>query len=178
MRQLAAHIDSNFTQPQFWEAGIKSTTMLGPVAYCILSIPRLDISGNSSEDIIDPTIILRESTRLALLVVMALLKQGFSLIADELHSLLEQLSTIAPLLASISCFPGLRLWVHLVHACALENPLSESTLAEICFTMRSLDILSGKQAFCEAEKVTWIHCLLDERAKSVEEQIDHYVTKR
>ena len=175
LRQLAARINNNSTQPQFWDSGIKSTKILGPVAHCILSIPRLDITISSSRDIVNPTIALREATRLALLVLMALLKRAFSLIADELHSLLEKLWTVTPLLATISCFPGLRLWISFVHACAIEEPISELQLANIHRAMRELDISRGSQAFCEAEKVIWIHCLLDDRARPVQEQIDRYL---
>ncbi|PVH83816.1 hypothetical protein DL98DRAFT_104439 [Cadophora sp. DSE1049] len=174
-RQLATYIDKYSTQPQFWEAGIKSTTMLGPVAHCILSVPRLDVFRPHSDTKANPTMLLRECVRLALLILMALMKRAFSLIADELNVLLDKLLDLTREMADISYFPGLRLWIYLVNACAREDPISQLHLGELCRTMTELQISNSEQAVRVAKNVVWIHCLMDERAESVKDQIDQYL---
>jgi hypothetical protein len=174
--QLASYVNRHAQQPQFWKAGVKATRLVGPTAYCVLFIPRLDPQSYLDDDGSCLVLPLQEIVRLALLILLATLKRNFSLIADELGLFLERFSVIAPLMVGCSFFPELRLWAYLVAACAREGTIPQIQMSEIRRAMRDLRIQTSEDAVTVAKDIIWIHCLLDREIERVKEQIDHHFT--
>lgn len=170
MGQLSSYVNRHAQQSQFWKAGVESTKLLGPEAHFILSIPRLDHLDDDKSCLL----LLQETVRLALLILLAALKRSFSLVADELGLFLERFVAMAPLMVGVLFFPELRLWAHLVASCAREDPIPQSQISEIRRAMRDLRIQKGHDAVIVAKSIIWIHYLLDGQLESVKEQIDQH----
>ncbi len=177
MAQLASYVNRHATQePEFWKSGVKSMRLVGPAAHCILSIPRLDLFRYLDDDESDSSLLLLEILRLALLILLATLKNAFSLVGDELGHLLQQFSTLAPLMVNLSSFPELRLWACLIDACAREDPIPQLQMSEIRRAMRDLQIWKSEDAVTVAKGVIWIPFLLDGEIERVKGQIDQHST--
>jgi hypothetical protein len=174
--QLASYVNRHAQQPQFWKAGVKATTLVGPAAHCVLFIPRLNLLSYLDNAGSCLVLLLQELVRLALLILLATLKKNFSLIADELGLFLERFSVITPLIAGCSFFPELRLWAYLVAACAGEDTIPQIQMSEIRQAMRDLQIKKSEDAVTVAKNIFWIHSLLDREIERVKEQIDQHFT--
>ena len=90
--QIANVINYKASDLKFWRDGINGTRLIGIHSHCLLSLSRMPDPENSTN--ISPPVLLRESTRLALLIVLAKLKLVFALVADEIETLEHGLATI------------------------------------------------------------------------------------
>jgi hypothetical protein len=150
-----------------------STNLLGPAAHCLLSIPRLDLSTNHGDHQSFSLLLLQETIRLALFILMASLKEGFSLGSDELKLFLDRFSAITPLITGIGLFPELRLWVYVVVSCARKDRVPPPQILEIRRAMNDWSIQKAEDAVMVVKGIIWIPCLLDGGIERVTEQINH-----
>jgi hypothetical protein len=172
MAHLASYVNRNAQQPQFWEAGMASTNLLGPTAHFLLSIPRLDLSMHYGDHQSISPLLLQETVRLALFILMEFLKEGFSLGSDELKLFLDRFSAITPLITGIGLFPELRLWAYVLVSCARKDRIPPPQILEIRQAMRDLSIQKAEDAVTVARGIIWIPCLLDAGIERVTKQIN------
>jgi len=172
MARLASYINQHAHQPHFWEAGMASTKLLGPTAHYLLSISRLDFSTNDQDHPSYSALLLSETIRVALFILMAILKEGFTLPADELDLFLDRFSAITPLVPSLSLSPVFRLWAFVLVSCARKDRISLPQILEMRRAMKDLSIHRVDDAVVAARKIIWIPSLLDRNIERVKEQLD------
>jgi hypothetical protein len=173
MAHLASYVNKHAQQPQFWEAGMISTSLLGPTAHCLLSIPRLDLSMHHKDHQSISPLLLQETIRLALFILMASLKEGFSLGSDELTFFLDRYLAMTPLITAIGLYPEFRLWTYFLVSCARKDCVPPPQILEIRRAMSDLSIQKAEDAVMVVKGIIWIPCLLDGGIERVTEQINH-----
>ncbi|OQV01780.1 Fungal specific transcription factor domain-containing protein [Cladophialophora immunda] len=170
--QLAAFVNENGGDPSFWKDGARAAKRITPVLHFVLSLRRLTDTDSPSD--ISSEAVLRELVRLALLILVASVKQAFSLIADELTILLQRFSALvstAPFIGA--CFPELSLWAIIMVASLRLNQYNGLHAGATVNVMRAMRIKSGKAAVDVAKGLIWIDELMEMRAPNVIVAIDH-----
>ncbi|KIW97531.1 uncharacterized protein Z519_01115 [Cladophialophora bantiana CBS 173.52] len=153
--QLAVFVNNNALNPLFWKDGVTAAERITPVLHFLLSLRRPtdsdSYSGNSTEPM------LCEVVRLALLILVASVRQAFSLIADELTILQQRFSALlstAPY--SDAHFPELSLWAIITVACVRSNESNQPHASAVVKLMRGMGISSGRTAVDIAKGLIWI----------------------
>ncbi len=154
----------------FWNGGLRTASLIGPLAHCALSIPRLDLHVHLIGE--SPELLLQEAVRLAILIFIAALKDAFGLTAAELTPLMERFELAISLRAHVSCFPELRLWANMVCMCLEGSSLSKGQELEVRRAMAELRLVHSEEAISKAKEVIWIPHLFDTNIDTAKIQID------
>ncbi|KIY03501.1 uncharacterized protein Z520_00192 [Fonsecaea multimorphosa CBS 102226] len=168
---LAAFVNNNSVEPLFWKDGAAAAKRITPVLHFLLSLRRpTDDDPNISPS---SEVVLREVVRLASLILIANVKQAFSLIADELTILQQRFSAYASMASHTdTCFPELRLWA-IIMVTSLRFQIDKLDVRATVNAMRALGIESGKSAIDVAKSLIWIDELMETRVPEVILEIDH-----
>ncbi|OAP63314.1 hypothetical protein AYL99_02541 [Fonsecaea erecta] len=170
--QLAAFVNVDRGNPLFWKAGATAANRITPVLHFLLSLRRPTDEDSYSYPFSE--VILREVVRLALLILVASVKQAFSLIADELAILQQRFSALVPMAPCIdTSFPELSLWaIIMVHSMPSNQSHKLDARATVDL-MRAMGISSGKSAINVAKDLIWIDELMEMKVPEIILEIDH-----
>lgn len=160
---IAETVNTHYREPEFWrrEDDLSPLHMIGPVTHTLLSVSRVNLKG---EDI-KPTELLRETARLAMLILLAALKRVYSFFLDEIEftTLTAKFSSVLSIYRqNISLYEHddslhrIQLWALLTVA-ALQ-PFADRTpyVSEIRKCMSYLDIKSASDALQLSRDIAWI----------------------
>ena len=163
IRYIAEVVNDHYREPEFWrrEDDLSPLHMIGPVTHTLLSVPRV----NSKGDDINPTELLCETARLAMLILLAALKRMYSFFLDEIeftaltakfYSVLLIYRQNPFLYQHDDSMHRLQLWA-LLTVTSLQ-PFADRTLhvTEIRRCMSYLDIKSASGAFQLSRDIAWI----------------------
>ncbi|OCT49020.1 hypothetical protein CLCR_11316 [Cladophialophora carrionii] len=170
--QLAAFVNENAHNPRFWKDGATAARRITPIMHLLLSLPRSHEFDASSTVLAE--IALSELVRLALLIMLTRLKKAFSLVSDELHTLLERFRLMV---SASTCFdwkfPELSLWCSVIVA-AMDRAEQRRIvyISAISTSMGNLGIQSGEDAIACAKQLVWIDSLMNTGARSLESELD------
>lgn len=169
-------VNKNAHEAGFWKTGLRATRLLGAAAHCVLSLPRLEAkSEQSSRAHVE---VLCEATRLALLILLAGLKQAFSLIADEMTTLQTKFKALLPLTteASSSC-PQLGLWAMITVACLHTGTSRHHCLVALCKVMTRENI-GARPAVQIAKSLIWMGPLMTLKTDNLVREIEKMTPAR
>ncbi|KAF3399068.1 hypothetical protein DPV78_007158 [Talaromyces pinophilus] len=163
IRYIAEVVNDHYREPEFWrrEDDLSPLHMIGPVTHTLLSVPRV----NSKADDHNPTELLREMARLAMLILLAALKRMYSFFLDEIEftTLTAKFCSVLliyrqnPLIYQHNdSMHRLQLWALLTVASL--QPFADRTLhvTEIRRCMSYLDMRSATDAFQLSHEIVWI----------------------
>lgn len=176
--EIFEFVNTHFDQPGFWrtEDDLTPLQMLGPITNKLLSLSRCDYSTAS------PLELVREMTRLALLILIAELKSTYGMSAHETlllqtkFSQLLQFTDTGPVLV---CLPKVQLWaIVIVTLFRMSEAKSNWYVKLICLRMAALDIRDGTAAVENARGITWIKVVARENTvRDLISEIDIYHSK-
>jgi hypothetical protein len=145
--------------------------LVGSATHILLSMPRL----NPSNENISPVELLRELTRLAMLILLENLKRAYHFTSNEPYFLEAKFSDLL-LTYPNTCgdvLPHLQLWA--VTTVATVQPQSASQAlytTRIASLMSLLGIESAKAAFGMVKNIIWIESIAGELNQSLVHAID------
>ncbi|KAH8887808.1 hypothetical protein GQ53DRAFT_843926 [Thozetella sp. PMI_491] len=175
--RLAVYVNKNSSRPSFWESGIESTNLLRPAAHFVLSMTRLSTQSDLTEENSYPGMLTREMVRLTLLVLLARLKEGFSLLADEMNLYMKHFLAFLPLMSRLHTTPALRIWSNMVIACSRKGPTQKQQMVEITRAMKEANITTSLEAAEVARSILWIDVLLDPGFERVCHEIEQHIVE-
>ncbi|EXJ67458.1 uncharacterized protein A1O5_09471 [Cladophialophora psammophila CBS 110553] len=152
--QLATFVNNNAQNPLFWKDGATAAKRITPVLHFLLSLRRPTDSGSCSN--YSTELMLSEVVRLALLILVASVKQAFSLIADELTILQQRFSALLYTAPYDTHFPELSLWAIIMVASVRSNESNQLHASAVVKLMRGMGIRSGRTAVDIAKCLIWI----------------------
>ncbi len=169
--QLASFVNTNAHYPQFWRDGATAAKQISQVAHCLLSLPRpnrFSLSSRNSSDLL-----LTELVKLALLIMIAKLKQEFCLIFVELPALLERFSA---LLHIATCFDNqfteTVLWASMLVALVEQPDSRQVHVSVISLLMKKVGISTSRDAIEHARQLVWIDVLMKPAVKRLSFEVD------
>ena len=157
--RISALLAEHRNDDGFWKGGMARASMIAPLAHSALSIPRLasDVCQQSDQFSSVP---LRESTRLAILIYVAVIKNSFGLAAAELKPLIDRQRRVASLIPPMSCFPELQAWADQVSASAAGSfLLSRTSILHTKTPGQSLPYSS--ELLHQAKALVWVSHLFE-----------------
>ncbi|KIW83801.1 hypothetical protein Z517_03047 [Fonsecaea pedrosoi CBS 271.37] len=169
---LTMFVNNNGGNPLFWKDGASAASRITPVLHLLLSLRRFTDPASSGHTL--PKLVLQEMVRLALLIVVASVKQAFALIADELAGLLQRFSTFVPMASRIDTyFPELSLWAIIMVATLQPDKPDLLHARATLNVMRAMGVKSGKAAIEIAQSFIWIDKLMEMSVAKVIFEIDN-----
>lgn len=169
--RLAHFVNDNAHKSAFWRDAATTAKVLTPITHLLLSLPRPTECDDASSDYADA--MHSELIRLALLVIMAKLKQSFSLISEEMDTLEQRFSSLT---MTAPCFddrvPELALWAHITVSIIKHGPPRRSHIDAIRTIMKTLGIQHCRDAIRNAKQLVWIEALMKSGVAILELEVD------
>ncbi len=177
--RLAHFVNQHAQEPHFWKHAVTVARFITPIMHLLLSLPRP--AEHNPDGVESSEVIHLELIRLALLIVLARLKQAFSLISEELPILEERFLDLwctAPY--HDERFPELALWAHIIIATREQIPAKDFHANAITMVMKFMRIRNSKDAVQSAKQLVWIDALMNPGAISLESDVGnalrHFLT--
>ncbi|KAJ9610418.1 hypothetical protein H2200_005195 [Cladophialophora chaetospira] len=169
--RLADCVNENAHNAEFWKDAATTAKLMTPITHLLLSMPRLsDCNAASSEY---PGLLHAELSRLAMLMLLARLKQAFSLISEETRALGNHYST---LIHTAPCFDDrfseLALWAHITVAIVEQAQSRKMHVDAISMMMKTLGIQNSGEAIQRAKRLVWIDVLMEPGVAPLEVEVE------
>jgi hypothetical protein len=154
--EIFEFVNTHFDQPGFWrtEDDLTPLQMLGPISNQLLSLSRCDYSTAGPHELV------REMTRLALLILIAELKSTYGMSAHEsllLQTKFYQLLQFTETDAVLVCLPQIQLWaIFMVTLLQMPGAKRNWYVKLICLRIAALDIRDGTAAMDNARGIAWV----------------------
>ena len=170
--KLAHFVNQHAQEPHFWKEAATVARVMTPIMHLLWALPRPiehDPAGTESSEQIHFELI-----RLALLIVITRLKQMFSLISEELHTLEQRFLEFT---STRPCFeerfPELALWAHVVVATRNQTQSRNVQVSAISRLMISMRIQNSEETVQCVKQLVWIDALMDPGITALESDIDN-----
>ena len=175
---ISEFVNTHFDQPEFWrtEADLTPLQMLGPIMHQLLSLARCEYLTAS------PLEIVREMTRLSLLILIAELKSIYGMSAPEtllLNTKIYQLLQSIEARHELVILPKLQLWAIVTAALFQKSEVKlKSYVKLISSRMAVMEILDGNAAVEFARGIVWIDVVASQATvHNLISKIDFYHSK-
>lgn len=181
LKQSAAifeFVNTHFDEPDFWrtEADLTPLQMLGPITHQLLSLARCEYLTAS------PLKIVREMTRLSLLILIAELKSIYGMSAPEtllLNTKIYQLLQSIEGTYEMGILPKLQLWAIVTAALFQKSEVKLKVYVKlISLRMTVMEIKDGNAAVQFAREIVWIDVVASQSTvNKLISKIDFYHSK-
>ena len=164
---LASYVNSNSESLQFWRNSVEAGKLIIPISHSLLSLPKRSNVLESLDK--NPTELIEDILRIALLAQLAALKRYFSLIADELPALQTRYTALLDM--GRTQFPKLELWA-VVSMALMMNGQRKLYVKTICQLMKRMSLRDAEDAVKDAKSVIWIERISSQNSQALEAEID------
>ncbi|KAJ5099981.1 hypothetical protein N7532_006982 [Penicillium argentinense] len=168
-------VNNQYLQRGFWKAedDTSPVELIGTLTHELLALPRADYSKSNGYEVV------REMTRLALLILLSGLKASYGFSAVEMTALQKKFSWLTLEIRKLHealPFQRLQLWCFLV--AAILHPVGTKRslyLEQISLRMTSMNVPNGYGAIQAARDLLWIEVLASgDEITSLVSDIDNY----
>ncbi|KAH8691439.1 hypothetical protein BGW36DRAFT_52943 [Talaromyces proteolyticus] len=173
---LAQFINVNSADPNFWskEDDMDPLRLMGPILHILLSMPRLETDIQN----IDSISYLREMTRLAMLIIMAIVKRAYSFSFNELGLLDKKFSYLLSTYSTLfeTFFQDIQLWSILTIVALLPQSKNRNLyITQARRQMSLLGIISANTALEKARGMIWIDAIA---GATLDQSLSHEIDAR
>jgi hypothetical protein len=172
VRVLAEYINGRCSQPGFWNAedDMSPLQVLAPITHDLLSLPRVDELASDEFEIV------RETMRLALLILLCRLKATYGFSAVEMTTLQNKFIRFVgntKVIHESLLFQRLQLWA-LVTVTMLNpsGPGRDLLIGKIFLCVRSLGLPDGQSTIEAARDIIWIEIISKDTVGQLVHDID------